>query len=397
MRIPDHQKLEQLSEWAANYQEAQLLAGLTCVKKKITIGNLTDEIHKVIAEVSIYYRMLDTYSINYCYEYATDDNDCFSSDKERFANLRSSYNALRNVVLSLCPRSPRMAYNYLGERVTYSNPEHSYFCNSTATQLDMYGRESFPDDVQQLCQAFDKLFTLLQESEKLCINVQQDVEQIRMTPRLCWQIYNECYDVDVQRSSDIIKLLPREGIQDLHDRFQEERDKGVPEEELIPLLYHRLTTKEYHNHTICNELKKARLQGLQDEEALLFSEMTPNRVIQIRHLIKDFDKVGYKKRGNTLASECVAFLAEWLQIGEQQARLFYQYFKKNYSGGYSVPTYQAMMKTYNEKLGKGNKKGREGYEAFVKKIKETLPHTTISDKVPEVKQSFSSGILYALS
>lgn len=375
-----HEKLDQLNNWVNNYREDQLFMGLTCVNR-IVIPRITIDINRCIGDLLNYVMDLENVlDCGYLYEYATDDNDCFSGDRIRFDKVKNSFQLLNDTILRFCPNSPRMAYNYLGEHVTYSNYEHSYFCNTTATQLDLYGRESYPEDVQQLCEAFDKFFSTLQRGFNLCDTVMQNVESIRTNKELSKRIYMDAYKEEVAHSLDIIaSCLSIKGFS-LLDRFEEERKKGVTEDELISQLYHAIDKKEFRNHTISNELRKARSQGLQDEETILFSNTSVKDVFHLRKLIVFFDKIAYKKRGNKLASECIAFLIEWLQIGEGKSRMFYFYFKKNYSGTFEIPTYTAVMKAYDNKLGKCNEDGKLAYADFVRKAQNYLSQISANEQ-----------------
>lgn len=384
-----HTKLDQLINWVNNYREEQLYMGLTCVNR-IVIPRITNDVNRCIGDLDNYIMDLkDIVDRGYLEEYATDDNDCFIKDSIRFDKLKKSFKLLNNTILSFCPNSPRMAYNYRGEHITYTNYAHSYFCNTTATQLDLYGRESYPEDVQQLCVAFEKFFATLQKGFDLCETVKQKVKAIRDNSELSKKIYMDAYKEEVVHSLDIISSCLSINGFSLLDRFEEERKKGITEDELIAQLYHAMDKKEFRNHTISNELRKARSLGLQDEESILFKNVPVKDVLNLRKLIVYFDNIAYKKRGNILASACIAFLIEWLQIGEGKSRMFYSYFMKNYSGTFKIPTYTAVMKAYNNKLGKFNENGKKAYDDFVQKAQYYLSQISANEQELHQIQLFS--------
>lgn len=370
-RIPEHSKLDSLIEWVNNYREDQLFIGLSCLKwKKIEI--VASHLSKVNSDLRIYIMTLECYSQDFPEDYATNDNDCFKNDKERFKKFRSSYNLLVDFIRRCCPSSPRLAYDYRGNHVTYSDVEHSYFCSSSATQLDLFGRESFPKEIQVICCEFEKFFGLIGRADEICKNVIQAEDTIRHNPSLCETLYNDAYEAEAETCMDSIKSLKKCENLDLIDKFEEARKSGIPEENIYVSLYHMLNKREFHNHVVSNELRLARLTGLQDEEEVLYRGMSMEYILQRRYLIRDFDKVAYASRGNILAAECIAFLIEWNAVEEGGAKFFYDYFAKNYQGKYKVPSYQAVNSAFNKKLRTCNKEGKAAYDEFTQKIERQL-------------------------
>jgi hypothetical protein len=115
--------------------------------------------------------------------------------------------------------------------------------------------------------------------------------------------------------------------------------------------------------------------GIQEEEEILYRGMPLEYILLRRYLIHDFDKVAYVARGNTLASECIAFLIEWNAVEEGKAKLFYDYFTKNYQGEHQIPTYQAVNTALTQKLKAKNKDGRAAYDEFAKKLDNRIDQT----------------------
>jgi hypothetical protein len=95
--------------------------------------------------------------------------------------------------------------------------------------------------------------------------------------------------------------------------------------------------------------------------------MSLEYILLRRYLIHDFDKVAYLGRGNTLASECIAFLIEWNAVEEGKAKLFYDYFTKNYQGVHQILSYQAVNVAITKKLRARNKDVKAAYDEFVSK------------------------------
>jgi hypothetical protein len=213
---------------------------------------------------------------------------------------------------------------------------HSYFCNSSATQLDLFGRESFPKEIQVICYEFDVFFKLIGYADELCKRVIKTEDNIRQNPLQCEILYNDAYEAEAETCMDCINSLKNCKNIDLNDKFEEARKSGVAENMLYPFLYHMLTKREFHNHVVSNELRIARMIGIQEEEEILYRGMPLEYILLRRYLIHDFDKVAYVARGNTLASECIAFLIEWNAVEEGKAKLFYDYFTKNYQGEHQL-------------------------------------------------------------
>ena len=378
-KIPEHSKLDSLIEWANNYREDQLFIGLSCLKRS-TIEIVREQLSKVNSDLNAYIIQLECYSHDFAEDYATNDNDCFKNDKERFKKFRASYKFLNDFILRCCPASPRLAYDYSGRHITYSDEGHSFFCNNTATQLDLFGRQSYPVDIQSLCCEFEKFFNLIEKGDEICKRVIQTEDCIRKNPLWCELLYNDAYNEESENCMDSINSLKNCKNLDLADKFEEARKSGVPEDKLYVFLYHMLTKREFHNHVVSNELRIARLIGLQNEEEILYRGKPLEYILSRRYLIYDFDKVAYVSRGDTLASECIAFLIEWNAVEEGKAKLFYDYFVKNYQGKYQIPTYQAVNKALANKLGAGNKEGRTIYNEFAEKLNNQIAQTTTISK-----------------
>ena len=381
-RILEHSKLDSLIEWTNNYREDQLFIGFSCMKMK-NIEIVASQLSKVNSDLKIYVAELEFYGQNFPADYATNDNDCFKNDKERFKKFRTSYNFLVEFILRCCPKSPRLAYDYNGNHITYSDVGHSYFCNSSATQLDLFGRESFPKEIQVICCEFDKFFRLIEYADELCKSVIKAEDNIRKNPLQCEILYFDAYEAEAETCMDCINSLKNCKDIDLNDKFEEARKSGVPENKLYAFLYHMLNKREFHNHVVSNELRIARIIGIQTEEEILYRGMTLEYILLRRYLIHDFDNVAYVRRGNTLASECIAFLIEWNAVEEGKAKLFYEYFRKNYHGEHQIPSYQAVNVALTQKL---NSKGKAAYDEFARKLDNRIAQTdSVSKrKLPQI-------------
>lgn len=392
-RLPEHSKIEQMHEWANNYHEDQLFIGLTCLKPN-SIKIITNELAQKKAEIDSYISILESFSRDFPLEYATNDNNCFKNDKEKFKHLRGAFNFLKDFILRCCPRSPYSAYDYNHKHITYNNVDHSYVCSGNAYQLDLYGRESFPEPIRQLCAEFECLFGLMTRADELCQNVIQQEERIRKNPLWSFSLYNEAYVEEADISLDTVKTLKECKDVELIDKFEEARKAGVVEEKIYSYLYHALNKREFHNHVISNELRKARACGLQDEEKVLFKEMPIEQILQRRYVAQNFDKVAYTSRRNTLSADCIAFLMGWNGVAEGKASLYLKYFKNNYQGSHIVPSYAAVSKALKEKLGRGSGMYRQAYEDFASKLNAMLSQFSSYEKKKAAQATIlSTGML----
>lgn len=394
-RIPEHFKLEQMYEWASNYHEDQLFIGLSCLKPK-SIKIITNELAQKNAAIDSYITILESFSRDFPLEYATNDNNCFKDDKEKFKHLRGAFKFLNDFILRCCPRSPYSAYDYKNNHITYSNPDHSYVCSGNAYQLDLYGRESFPEPVRQLCAEFECFFGLMARADELCQNVIQQEERIRNNPLWSFSLYNEAYEEEADICMDTVKTLKECKDVELVDKFEEARKAGVLDDKIYSYLYHALNKREFHNHVISSELGKARALGLQDEEKILFKDMSIELILQRRYVAQNFDKIATTSRGNTLSSECIAFLIEWNGVAEGKARLYLKYFKNNYQGSHIVPTYSAVSYALKNKLGRGSSMYRKAYEDFASKLDGMLLQFSSYEKKKMAQASVLSTGMFAV-
>ena len=395
-RIINHSKLDEILNWANNYQDDQLFVGISSfnIEKIIKVKNCLIIQNSVI---DVYISELEYFSKSFTEEYATNDNNCFKDDEERFKRLKTCYYFVRDFVLSCCPRSPYSAYNYKHEHVKYNDTAHSYICTDGEYQLDCFGKESYPKPVQELCEEFDKLFNKIRYADDLCQSVIEAEKRIRSNPIICKELYNEAYEEEADICFDAVKMLNKCDVKFEKDKFEEAKDQGITGDEIYPSLYHKLNKREFHTHVLIKELEIARSQGLQDEEKVLFPNMLLEQVLEKRFVAQNFHKVAYANRGITLASECIAFLIGWYGTNEGKIKLCYDYIKNNYSGELDFPSYKAVSRMYKSKLGRGNRSARDKYGVFSAKFDALKKQYNPLGKVKRTSTPLSSYDFMGLS
>ena len=124
--------------------------------------------------------------------------------------------------------------------------------------------------------------------------------------------------------------------------------------------------------------------------------MPIEQILLRRYVAQNFDKIATTSRGNTLSSECIAFLIEWNGVAEGKASLYLKYFKNNYQGSHTVPSYAAVSKALKDKLGRGSKMYREAYEDFASKLDGMLLQFSSYEKKRMAQASVLSTGMFAI-
>ena len=337
-------ELVEIIQLARKYKDDQVFEGLQKFNLK-QVKLLTIEIQEQNLKLATCYVNLEDIADFFINHYAVDDRNLFSLDKHLFRVIRKSFSFLVKTRFRFRPRSPYGKHNYRGEHVTYSDSSRSVLCGENV-QLDLFGKKSFPDSIQNLCHSFTLFFSTLSKCSKLCHDVLDAEEKIRNNPMLCKKLYQQDYQELLQQCRSIVNSYDLISSSDMVDLL------GSDTDEAIWRGYHKLTRNQMLAHVLHNEIRKAKQIDLDDAESVLFAHRTADYVRGVRYVLNNLDKMAVKVRGNLIPSAIIVFLWDKLQIEQGREKVFYDYLKKKYSGRYGIPSYQAVNKAKNNMLWK---------------------------------------------
>lgn len=83
-------------------------------------------------------------------------------------------------------------------------------------------------------------------------------------------------------------------------------------------------------------------------------------------------------------------------MAEGKASLYLKYFKNNYQGSHTIPSYAAVSKALKDKLGKGSSMYRKAYEDFASKLDGMLLQFSSYEKKKMTQASILSTGMFAV-
>ena len=269
---------------------------------------------------------------------------------------------------------------------------HSYLTGLTF-ERDMFGLESYPDCVKELCCSVSLFFCKLTGVMALCREIIAKENYIRSHPDLCYKIYKDNYDNVAKTSRDFIKILENTGgVTYPMNSLKERMDKAKSLQQVICDCFHTYNVSQFQNFVIFDTIEKGKKDELSPTESLLwpdnhdFAKQVRFVITHLDDLIEPCKLVGLKILGRTNKKEgkhhiygpIIVMLMEWAGIeGTGKEAKFNRYFSKTYHGNLLPPGNSGTNGAKNHK-----KYTQEEYNLFVSKVGELTKNMNKAMNIP---------------
>lgn len=347
-----------------NYDENQVL-------------RLAREIAEYRIKMMAEYKRLEKFAETFNKTLVTNDNKCYSTALLTLKKIGSGISEVKRIYKKFCPRARRERMMPIYGDAPVSAYTHSMICTNEV-QLDMYGLDSYSDEIQGLFNEMDKFFALLILSLKLCKRVIQEEAEIRKDEDYCRYLYEQFKKRFMKKIRNILMLINKDSeyLTEKMNPIIAYSKKCAPGNAIFSQILHNYSVEETEHYV---------LYEIQDEEK--YGDMTPlehtlfgsnmKRTLKVRYLIDHFDELMPKDKSyRKLDSTLIVMFMKWCQISAGNEVHFVEYFNKRYSNQeghiYSTVTNAAVNSRKNRML--KSPTSDKGYNDFVNDINRILSH-----------------------
>lgn len=365
--------LQMILDKASDFEREAILDGVISRRLSLyDVEQLTNDIKEYRAKMKREYLSLVAFGKTFNRQFATDNNKCFETAKILFWKIRSCLSETKRIFLKFCKRcqgQSRYEVNYKASVFS-----HNILCNK-GYMPDLFGEESFPEAVSELCSEMEAFFNELTECIKLCIGILQTEDDTRNDPALLLQIYNK--DAEDTRSSqrEIIRQISQGKLKIAIDPMSQQKKSTKTLQAFLAETFHKFDTAEFSLHILYTDIEKGLNNGLDETEALLWKN-NPDFVPQIRLVIEHFDELDPKGRldkasgMHKIDGNIMAKFMDWCHISNTgYEKVFIEnYFNKHYNGQYLT----LKTNTVNTAKNKSHSKHDDKQVEFNQKIEQLL-------------------------
>lgn len=353
------------------------------------INIINADVRICIAKIEKEYISLEQFSKEFNKLYATNYNQCYDTALKLCRKLRSTLAGTKKLFRKMCPIIRKKAGGNEAEK-KLSVFNHSYLTGLTF-ERDMFGLESYPDCVKELCCSVSLFFCKLTGVMALCREIIAKENYIRSHPDLCYKIYKD--DNVAKTSRDFIKILENTGgVTYPMNSLKERMDKAKSLQQVICDCFHTYNVSQFQNFVIFDTIEKGKKDELSPTESLLwpdnhdFAKQVRFVITHLDDLIEPCKLVGLKVLGRTNKKEgkhhiygpIIVMLMEWAGIeGTGKEAKFNRYFSKTYHGNLLPPGNSGTNGAKNHK-----KYTQEEYNLFVSKVGELTKNMNKAMNIP---------------
>lgn len=315
------------------------------------IVRMKNELVEITNRLEEEYIALEEFGKVFNDQFATRNNQCFSSAMTLLRKIRSGMSLMIKTYRGFAPKNEaarRAAHAQLQTLDLYS---HSRMGGQEYTP-PLFGIEDFTPEVRDLYDAMKRFMDFMGKSFSLCEGILEEEEQIRQDPDACLERYHVFKEEHRAKIKDML-----DGIQlDSHVFLAENnpaikmRSEAANERQFAERGFHNLTESATTALASKEIVEEARRGEFTAQELWLFDGQEREYIRRVRYIIQHFDQYlpeGYKRQ--TIPSKYIACLMWWCRPHEDKA--FVMYFNQTYiaaGGQHKVPNNSAVNQQKNE-------------------------------------------------
>lgn len=342
------------SLYVRNYSEIDILLKIADVRECLSIA------HREFLSLS-------KFSLTFNTRWATEDNKRFSSTQIMLNKLRSSLASIKKSYRETCPiiRKQQPTGEVFRDRLSPSVFERSVLTNGGCAR-DLFGIESYSDNIQTLYIEQRALFANVLASLMLCYKEIEKEKQTKADPDKCVELLEkQCRDImkELNNTIDMIQCPVTDEIQQFIDEMglRNFAQKGYHEYSVEVVRNHAISVYKQQNGAMSNFAQMAKLVWIKN----------PQKGNDAQLLIEHFDEFRPENR-KKVSAEKILFFVNWCgDTVEAPQQQFYTilktyYRKKELVEWHAVTVRKNKIKNLMEEQEKFNKE----VELFLKNLKE---------------------------
>jgi hypothetical protein len=272
--------------------------------------------------VNIEANALSKFSETFIGSYATPNNKCFSQAAPLFKSIRSTLTALRNVFRKTSPISRRQLPVGMEAPTVF---ERSALNSNNEYTPDMFGLESYPDEVRCLYNVLETLLSSATSVLALCNRMMLQEEETRNDPVQLRQIYDDSCKalLETARAAkefiDVSRELP-------YNEMEEQRKKAGSDddEKFLRDNYHQFSKKDMAQYVILKVIRNAHNDGLTEIEGFYWKNNS-QKALRARYIAENFNRLpnAEGQKGSVNSRTIVTFL-KWCGVRENLEKKLYE-------------------------------------------------------------------------
>ncbi len=274
------------------------------------------------------------FSETFIRSFATPNNKCFETALVLFGKVRSTIAGLKQIFKKMTPKD----YTQLPPGVEAPTVfEKSPLAQGIYTE-DMFGLESYSDEVKELYDALETMFATASATLALCHLMIEDEEKTRNDVVRLLQIYHDTCDelMDTAKAASMFIVstteLPENELENC--RKQAGSDEN---DTFLKQAYHKYDKQVFTQYLIIKTIREGQRNGLTEQEAF-FWRNDYEKALKVRKVVENFDKVkNIEGQKGCLGSRVIVEFLKWCGVRENQEKLLYEnYFRPKYSAKFSL-------------------------------------------------------------
>lgn len=334
--------LRLLIEKALEFEQERVLEGLEIHHYTLEdVADLTNFVKEYHAKLNREIIALAKFAPLFNKQYATENNNCFSTAESLFFKLRNSLTGTMKLYAKFCPKIGKKGPMENGTEREISVFDHSVL--SGAYNYRLFGIDSYDESVKVLYLEMKSFFEDLSFGFNLCLEIIAQERKIRKDPNLCVKLYESSCKEIMDSNKALYAFMSNSNFQVEQDEISERKNKATTYQDFAQSEFHHWDLSQFQMHVLNEALRKARGEGLTKEEVILWDH-NPEKVKQIRFVIEHFDELNPKGQSEKLSAKFVAMFMKWCGItGTGKEKFFIeQYLNSTYKGKYKKVTDSAV-------------------------------------------------------
>lgn len=282
---------------------------------------------------------LAVFSEHFLEEFATNNNLRFQEAFEMFSKVRSTIAGSRKMFKKFCMRVMKTPSNPDASRSVFDRS----ILSAHIVSRDLFGIQSYSDQVQTLYEEMKMFFTTLVLTLALCHRMIRDEKMIRQDAPRCLEIYRKCRAEILSSARLFAKTFNIQLRQTTESELIERRKNAKSLQEWAQNNYHRMNKEQQLVLVAYEVISEGTVHGLSAVESLLWSNNV-KKVERVRHVIAHFDHLLPTSKKNIDGFMLLKFI-KWCEVGKKNEHKLYDYFKDNYRGSKHIVGWTQVFNT----------------------------------------------------
>ena len=280
--------------------------------------------------------------------YATNYNKRYSTCHMLMNKMRSSISRGLQMLEDFCEHKRHKGHSKSKYKVVDSSKMgHGPYRPS------LWKLEPYKESVKELYREVTNYNNHLTECIDECLKMMEEVAYVRSHPEVADEIYDKNYQETILNSRSVISRFSEQNVNlenDISKKMEEWVRQKKSLKELKAMLYHTLDKNEWNDLCICEELTKARREGITNEERVLWGD-DKKQIMRVRVAFEHIGELDLEGQRGKISSMFMARLYKWSNpLPNRGLQYWHTYFVNTYPG--ALTTKPSSVKMAKNKIAK---------------------------------------------